>query len=65
MLYKYYLILIIFVGLLISGCDNSSKNSKTKQKNQILMQGVREAEIIIDMLNLREDGERMVYTVKM
>ena len=63
MLYKYYLILIIFVGLLISGCDNSSKNNQNETKKPITNSDAEgSAEIIIDMLNLREDGERMVYS---
>ena len=64
MLNKYYLILTIFIGLLISGCDNSSKNNQNETKEPITnsdAEGSAEI-IIIDMLNLREDGERMVYS---
>ena len=59
---KYYLILTILIGLLISGCDNSSKNNQNETKEVINSDAEGSAEIIIDMLNLREDGERMVYS---
>ena len=60
---KYYLILTILTGLLISGCDNSSKNNQNETKEVITNSDVgSSSEIIIDMLNLREDGERMVYS---
>ena len=59
---KYYLILSILMGLLISGCDNSSKNNQNEKKEVINSDAEDSAEIIIDMLNLREDGERMVYS---
>ena len=63
MLNKYYLILTIFIGLLISGCDNSSKNNQNETKEVITNSDVgSSSEIIIDMLNLREDGEKMVYS---
>ena len=63
MLNKYYLILTIFIGLLISGCDNSSKNNQNETKESITNSDAGgSAEIIIDMLNLRDDGERMVYS---
>ena len=32
---KYYLILTILIGLLISACDNSSKNNKNEEKEVI------------------------------
>ena len=60
---KYYLILTIFIGLLISGCDNSSKNNQNDTKEEITNSDTGGlAEITIDMLNTREDGERMVYS---
>ena len=60
---KYYLILTIFIGLLISGCDNSSKNNQNDTKEEITNSDTGAlAEITIDMLNTREDGERMVYS---
>ena len=60
---KYYLILTIFIGLLISGCDNRSKNNQDETKETITHTDEGgTAAIIIDMLNLREDGERMVYS---
>ena len=63
MINKYYLILTIFIGLLIYGCDNSSKNNQNETKEPITNSDAgSSAEIIIDMLNLRDDGERMVYS---
>ena len=62
MFYKYHLILTILIGLLLSGCDNSSKNNQNETKEVINSDAEGSAEIIIDMLNLREDGERMVYS---
>ena len=60
---KYYLILTILMGLLISGCDNSSKNNQNDTKEEITNSDTGGlAEITIDMLNTREDGERMVYS---
>ena len=60
---KYYLILTFFIGLLISGCDNSSKNNQNETKEEISNSDAGgSAEITIDMLNTREDGERMVYS---
>ena len=60
---KYYLILTILTGLLISACDNSSKNNQNEKKEVITNSDAKgSSEIIIDMLNLREDGERMVYS---
>ena len=60
---KYYLILTILMGLLISGCDNSSKNNQDETKEVITTADAEgSSEIMIDMLNLREDGERMVYS---
>ena len=60
---KYYLILTILIGLLISGCDNSSKNNQNDTKEEITNSDTGGlAEITIDMLNTREDGERMVYS---
>ena len=59
---KCHLILTILIGLLISGCDNSSKNNQNETKEVINSDVEGSAEIIIDMLNLREDGERMVYS---
>ena len=60
---KYYLILAFLTGLLVSGCDNSSKNNQDETK-EVITTAVAEgsSEIMIDMLNLREDGERMVYS---
>ena len=59
---KCHLILTILIGLLLSGCDNSSKNNQNETKEVINSDAEGSAEIIIDMLNLREDGERMVYS---
>ena len=60
---KYYLILTIYMGLLISACDNSSNNNQDETKEVIITADAEgSSEIIIDMLNLREDGERMVYS---
>ncbi len=60
---KYYLILTFFIGLLITGCDNSSKNNQNETKEVITNSNAEgSSEIMIDMLNLREDGERMVYS---
>ena len=60
---KYYLMLTILMGLLISGCDNSSKNNQNETKEEITNSDAgSSAEITIDMLNTREDGERMVYS---
>ena len=60
---KYYLILAFLTGLLISGCDNSSKNKQNETKEVITNSDAESSsEIIINMLNLREDGERMVYS---
>ena len=60
---KYYLILTILIGLLISGCDNSSKNNQNETKEVITNSDAgSSSEIIINMLNLREDGERMAYS---
>ena len=59
---KCYLILTILIGLLLSGCDNSSKNNQNETKEVINSDAEGSAEIIIDMLNIREDGERMVYS---
>ena len=60
---KYYLILIFLMGLSLSGCDNSSKNNQNETKEVITNSDAEgSSEIIIDMLNLREDGERMVYS---
>ena len=59
---KCHLILTIFIGLLLSGCDNSSKNNQNETKEVINSDAEGSAEIIIDMLNLREDGERMAYS---
>ena len=60
---KCYLIFTIFIGLLISGCDNSSKNNQNETKEEITNSDAgSSAEITIDMLNTREDGERMVYS---
>ena len=60
---KYYLILTFFIGLLITGCDNSSKNNQNETKEVITNSDAgSSSEIIINMLNLREDGERMVYS---
>ena len=60
---KYYFILTILMALLMSGCDNSSKNNQDETK-EVITTAVAEgsSEIMIDMLNLREDGERMVYS---
>ena len=60
---KYYLILTILIGLIISGCDNTSKNNQNETKEVVTNSNAKDSsEIIIDMLNLREDGERMVYS---
>ena len=60
---KYYLIITILIGLLISGCDNTSKNNQDETKEVITTADTDSSfEIMIDMLNLREDGERMVYS---
>ena len=62
---KYYLILTILIGLLISACDNSSKNNQNETETKEVITNSKaedSSEIIIDMLNLREDGERMVYS---
>ena len=60
---KYYLILSIFIGLLISGCDNNSKNNQNDEKKVATNSDTEGSSlIIIDMLNTREDGERMVYS---
>ena len=60
---KYNLMLTILMGLLISGCDNSSKNNQDETKEVITNSNAGgSSEITIDMLNLREDGERMVYS---
>ena len=59
---KCHIILTILIGLLLSGCDNSSKNNQNEKKEVINSDAEDSAEIIIDMLNLREDGERMVYS---
>ena len=59
---KYHLVLTILIGLLLSGCDNSSKNNQNDTKEVVNSDEEGSAEIIIDMLNLREDGERMVYS---
>ena len=60
---KYYLMLTIIIALLVTSCDNSSKNSQNETKEVITNSDARgSSEIIIDMLNLREDGERMVYS---
>ena len=51
---KYYLILTILMGLLISGCDNSSKNNRDETKEVITTADAEgSSEIMIDMLNLR------------
>ena len=60
---KYYLILAFLTGLLISGCDNSSKNNQNDTKEVTTNSDAEgSSEIVIDMLNLREDGEKMVYS---
>ena len=60
---KCHLILTILIGLLLSGCDNSSKNNQNETKEVITNSDAEgSSEIIIDMLNLREDGEKMVYS---
>ena len=60
---KYYLILAFLTGLLVSGCDNSSKNNQNETKEVTTNSDAEgSSEIVIDMLNLREDGEKMVYS---
>ena len=60
---KCHLILTILIGLLLSGCDNSSKNNQNETKEVVTNSNAKgSSEIILDMLNLREDGERMVYS---
>ena len=60
---KCHLILTILIGLLLSGCDNSSKNNQNETKEVITNSDAEgSSEIIIEMLNTREDGERMVYS---
>ena len=62
---KYYLIITILMGLLISGCDNTSKNNQDEIKKVITTADTESSsETMIDMLNLRED-EKEWYTVKM
>ena len=55
--------LTILIALLVTSCDNSSKNSQNETKEVITnFDAGGSSEIIIDILNLREDEERMVYS---
>ena len=47
----------------IRDSDNSSKNNQNETKEVTTNSDAEDSsEIVIDMLNLREDGERMVYS---
>ena len=60
---KYHLILTFLMGLLLSACDNSSKNNQNETKEVTTNSDAESSsEIVINMLNLREDGEKMVYS---